>query len=144
MTQSLRSGESAKRRLRHKLVRHAGLWDGTHVAAWRRVTELVHREGSTIAVQLAHAGRTGSKYRGLPGDAASGSSAPTVAGGWRTVGATGVAFGRYDAPNAAKPTTVEAVIDAFGSAARRADDAGFDTTRSTARTATSCTISCRL
>ncbi|WP_432532981.1 oxidoreductase [Kineococcus arenarius] len=104
----------------------AGLWDDAHIAPWQRVTSLVHAAGSRIGVQLAHAGRKGGKYRGLPGDEHRNRSVPRDAGGWRTLGATGEAFGRYAAPRAADEEDLTAVVAAFGAAARRAVAAGFD------------------
>lgn len=106
----------------------AGLWDDTHIAPWRRVTDTVHRAGGAIAVQLAHAGRKGGKYRGLPGDPASASygSVPVDAGGWTTSGATRTPFGHYAPPEEASEETLARVIQAFADAALRADAAGFD------------------
>ncbi|GAB2453998.1 2,4-dienoyl-CoA reductase-like NADH-dependent reductase (Old Yellow Enzyme family) [Conyzicola lurida] len=104
----------------------AGLWGDDHVAPWKTVTDAVHLAGSAIAVQLAHAGRKGGKFRGLPGDEFANSSVPADLGGWTTVGATGEAFGRYDAPAKATADDLAATVAAFGAAARRADEAGFD------------------
>jgi 2,4-dienoyl-CoA reductase-like NADH-dependent reductase (Old Yellow Enzyme family) len=106
----------------------AGLWDDAHIAPWRRVTDVVHRAGGAIAVQLAHAGRKGGKYRGLPGDPedASYGSVPVDVGGWTTSGATSTPFGHYAAPEEASEETLARVIHAFAAAAVRADAAGFD------------------
>ena len=104
----------------------AGIWNDDQIAPWRAVTDAVHAAGSAIAVQLAHAGRKGGKYRGLPGDEFAGTSVPAALGGWTTVGATGAPFGRYDAPAMATDDDLAATIAAFGAAARRADAAGFD------------------
>ncbi|MFZ2480227.1 MAG: NADH:flavin oxidoreductase/NADH oxidase, partial [Propioniciclava sp.] len=52
----------------------AGLWSDAHVTPWRQVTDAVHACGGRIGVQLAHAGRKGGKYRGLPGEAEHGRS----------------------------------------------------------------------
>ncbi|MCM6764041.1 NADH:flavin oxidoreductase/NADH oxidase [Rathayibacter sp. ZW T2_19] len=104
----------------------AGLWSDAHIDGWRRVTDLVHAQGSVAGVQLAHAGRKGGKYRGLPGDAAWNRSVPLEEGGWSTLGATGEAFGRYARPRAASTDELTDVVAAFAAAARRADAAGFD------------------
>jgi 2,4-dienoyl-CoA reductase-like NADH-dependent reductase (Old Yellow Enzyme family) len=104
----------------------AGLWNDDQVAPWRAVTDAVHAAGSAIAVQLAHAGRKGGKYRGLPGDEFANTSVPADRGGWTTTGATGEPFGRYDAPAAATHEDLVATVAAFGAAARRANEAGFD------------------
>lgn len=106
----------------------AGLWDDSHIAPWRRVTDVVHGAGGAIAVQLAHAGRKGGKYRGLPGDpaAASYGSVPVDDGGWATTGATRAPFGHYAAPDEATGETLAGLVQAFADAAVRADAAGFD------------------
>lgn len=105
----------------------AGLWDDSHIPAWRRVTDAVHRAGSAIAVQLAHAGRKASSYPGLPTHPKSHrGSVPIHLGGWEAIGASGAAFGRYAPPRVATGEEVHAILDAFQAAARRAVLAGFD------------------
>ncbi|NHI17670.1 oxidoreductase [Microbacterium excoecariae] len=105
----------------------AGLWDDAHVDAWRRVTDAVHRAGGRIAVQLAHAGRKGGKYAGLPDEPAEHrGSVPLDRGGWATRGVTGEAFGHYAPPVPMGPEEVPGLVAAFAHAARRAVAAGFD------------------
>ncbi len=105
----------------------AGMWDDGHIAAWRRVADAVHRGGGRIAVQLAHAGRKGSKYAGLPGDPPENrGSVPDDAGGWRTLGASGEPFGRFADPLRMDADQVDAVVADFAAAARRSVAAGFD------------------
>jgi 2,4-dienoyl-CoA reductase-like NADH-dependent reductase (Old Yellow Enzyme family) len=105
--------------------RDTGLWDDAQVEGWRRVTHFVHEHGgdSKIAVQIGHAGRKGSTYP--PFDEARG-YVPPEAGGWPTVGPTGVAFGEYAAPRSMTDADIRALIDDFGAAAARAVAAGFD------------------
>ncbi|MFG6444437.1 hypothetical protein ACFXQA_04110 [Microbacterium sp. P07] len=105
----------------------AGLWSDDHIAPWRRVTDAVHRAGGAIAVQLAHAGRKGGKFAGLPGDAPSDrGSVPSERGGWTTVGASGTPFGRYSPPRRADTHDLPEIVAAFADAAARAVAAGFD------------------
>ncbi|HEY0247122.1 MAG TPA: tRNA-dihydrouridine synthase [Gryllotalpicola sp.] len=104
----------------------AGIWSDAQAAAWRRVTESVHLTGGRIGVQLAHAGRKGGKYRGLPGDEFVARSVPLDAGGWVTTGATDAPFGHYDPPRPATAEYLAVLPAAFAAAARRADAAGFD------------------
>lgn len=105
----------------------SGMWDDRHIAAWRRVTDAVHRAGGRIAVQLAHAGRKGSKYAGLPGDPPEHrGSVPASAGGWQTLGASGEPFGRFADPARMDADQVDAVVAEFAAAARRSVAAGFD------------------
>lgn len=100
-----------------------GLWNDAHVAAWRRVTDLVHAQGATIGVQLAHAGRKASTYR--PWSPAQG-NVPAGDGGWPTVAPSALAFPGYAAPAAMSADQVAAIPEAFAAAARRAHAAGFD------------------
>lgn len=104
----------------------AGLWDDAQVLPWRRVTDLVHAAGSRIAVQLAHAGRKGSKHRALLGDGDRHGTIAPEEGGWQTLGATGTPFGRYTPPRRATGDDLTRTVEQFADAARRAVAAGFD------------------
>ncbi|MEG3614313.1 tRNA-dihydrouridine synthase [Isoptericola haloaureus] len=104
----------------------AGLWNDSQTAAWATVTEAVHAVGGKIAVQLAHAGRKGGKYRGLPGDAHRNRSVPVEEGGWSTLGASDEPFGDYAPPRSATGDELDQVVRAFAASARRAVEAGFD------------------
>jgi 2,4-dienoyl-CoA reductase-like NADH-dependent reductase (Old Yellow Enzyme family) len=101
-----------------------GIWSEEHADALRPVTEFVRGQGSVPAIQLAHAGRKGSKSRPWEG------SEPLQPdeGGWETV-APGEPYPYEDEP----PTTrrmdqddIEDVIASFREAAEHALDAGFE------------------
>lgn len=100
-----------------------GLWNDEQTAAWKRVVDYVHGQGTLIGVQLAHAGRKAATSApwlgGRPLDEAS--------GGWQTVAPSALAFGALPAPRELNPADIDAVIDGFAQAARRALAAGFDT-----------------
>src|SRR3954453_15094367 len=101
-----------------------GLWNDEQREAWRRIVDFVHSQGAAVGVQLAHAGRKASTYRGFVGEPSG-----TVAvenGGWTTVGPSDDPFPGYDAPRAMTRADIDAVVAAFAQAARRADEAGFD------------------
>ncbi len=104
----------------------AGLWSDDQIAPWRAVTDAVHACGGRIGVQLSHAGRKGSKYRGLPGDPHHNRSVLIDEGGWQTIGASGRPFGSYAPPRAATSEDLMGAVEAFAAAALRADAAGFD------------------
>lgn len=89
----------------------AGLETDAQVPAFRRVTEAVHRQGCPIFVQLAHAGRQ---------------TVPTATGG--VVYAPSARKSPYfnSHPRALNEPQIEELINAFGAAARRAREAGFD------------------
>jgi 2,4-dienoyl-CoA reductase-like NADH-dependent reductase (Old Yellow Enzyme family) len=74
-------------------------------------------------VQLAHAGRKASTYRPWDGDGA----VPEASGGWKNVVApSAMAFADdYPLPQALTKEGIQAVVQAFVEAARRAGDAGF-------------------
>ncbi|WP_461169035.1 NADH:flavin oxidoreductase/NADH oxidase [Arthrobacter sp. Z1-15] len=104
-----------------------GIYTAEQAAAWRRIADFVHRYGAAdarIGVQLAHAGRKASTYS--PFGRGSGSVAEAD-GGWRTVGPTADAFGRYAAPQALDEAGIRRVISDFARAAERSVEAGFDT-----------------
>ena len=100
-----------------------GIWGDEHVAAWRRITDFVRSRGAVVGVQLAHAGRKASTYRGF-GEGSG--TVPAAAGGWDTVGPSDVAFAGYAAPREMTAEQVAAVPEQFAAATRRALDAGFD------------------
>ncbi|WP_198671807.1 NADH:flavin oxidoreductase/NADH oxidase [Desertihabitans aurantiacus] len=102
-----------------------GLWDDRQRDAWRRVVDFVHEQGAAIGVQLAHAGRKASTYRGFAGEPTG--SVPATEGGWTTGSATDQPFPGYTAPKALGTDELTEVVTAFADAARRADQAGFDT-----------------
>ncbi len=100
----------------------AGIWNDDQRDAWARVTEFIKGQGAVPAIQLQHAGRKASTYRDWSGKG-------TVAvddGGWQSVGPSPLAFPGYDAPVALDAQGIADVVAAFGEAARRSLDAGFD------------------
>jgi 2,4-dienoyl-CoA reductase-like NADH-dependent reductase (Old Yellow Enzyme family) len=74
-------------------------------------------------MQLAHAGRKASTYRPWDGQG----KVPETEGGWNNVVApSAVAFAdHYPLPQAASKQEIQAIVAAFGEAARRACEAGF-------------------
>ncbi|WP_426593142.1 NADH:flavin oxidoreductase/NADH oxidase [Cellulomonas sp. McL0617] len=100
-----------------------GLWHEGHVAQWRRITDFVHARGTKVGVQLAHAGRKASTYRGFDGPRG---SVPPDDGGWQTVGPSSLPFPGYAAPRELTIEQIGAIPGAFAAAAVRADRAGFD------------------
>jgi 2,4-dienoyl-CoA reductase-like NADH-dependent reductase (Old Yellow Enzyme family) len=102
-----------------------GLWNDTQRDAWARIVDFVHDQGAAIGVQLAHAGRKASTYRGFADEPQG--SVPLEQGGWQTVSSSADPFPGYDAPREMSLDDVAAVVAAFGEAARRSVEAGFDT-----------------
>ena len=101
-----------------------GIWNDEQVAAWKRITDFIHSQGVVAGVQLAHAGRKGSTAPGWGADYED--STPADKGGWTTVAPSAVAFGDYAIPEELNSTGIDAVVDDWVRAARRAIIAGFD------------------
>jgi len=99
-----------------------GLWNDDQVAAWRRITDFLHREGAAAGVQLGHAGRKASTAAPWDG----GKSVSVAEGGWETVSSTSAPMGDLAAPRAMTTEEVAAQPAKWADAARRAEAAGFD------------------
>ena len=108
--------------------RCCGVWNDAQMHAFRRITDYIRAEGSLSAIQLAHAGRKGSAARAMDG----GGKLPEadLAAGftpWQVVGPTSEPVGPgWLVPHALSVPEIETIVAAFGAAARRADEAGFD------------------
>ena len=87
----------------------AGLHDDAMIPGLRKVTDAVHRQGGRILVQLAHAGSQSMSFTTRP-------LAPSAV--------DNVMTGRR--VEAATTDEIDEVVAAFGAAARRAMEAGFD------------------
>jgi NADPH2 dehydrogenase len=86
-----------------------GLWSDDHIAGFKQLVDEVHAYGAKIGIQLQHAGRKSTS-----------SSIPHLA-------PSAIPFSeRFDTPNAMTQADIDRVIDAFRSAAIRANQAGFD------------------
>ena len=112
----------------------AGLWNDRQVASWRHITDFVHtqtlqtpdgeRVPVRVGVQLAHAGRKASTYRGFAGEQQG--SVPPADGGWQTVAPSAVAFEGLATPIELDSAGITTVVAQFREAAVRAAAAGFD------------------
>jgi len=101
-----------------------GVWKDEHIPNLRRIAEFVHSQGVRAGMQLAHAGRKASTSSGFqPGP----TLVPPPEGGWQPVGPSAIAFAaEYAVPTALEKAGIRDIVDAFGRAARRALEAGFD------------------
>ena len=100
-----------------------GIWSDDHIEPLARIVRFIHEQGSVAGMQLAHAGRKASTYRPWDGQG----KVPETEGGWNNVVApSAVAFAdHYPLPQAASKQEIQAIVAAFGEAARRACEAGF-------------------
>jgi 2,4-dienoyl-CoA reductase-like NADH-dependent reductase (Old Yellow Enzyme family) len=100
-----------------------GIWDDAHAEPLGRIARFVESQGAVPGIQLAHAGRKAScdvPWRG-------GASLKTPeAGGWPVVGPSPIPFAEGDpVPIPLDEPGIDAIVDAFEAAARRALTAGF-------------------
>ena len=100
-----------------------GLWNDEQAAAWRPVVDFIHSQGAVAGIQLAHAGRKASVWPEWGYDQRG--TMAIADGGWQTVSASAVPFTGLDTPVALDVAGIDAVVDNFEAAARRAVAAGF-------------------
>ncbi|OAA68548.1 Aldolase-type TIM barrel [Niveomyces insectorum RCEF 264] len=92
-----------------------GIWNTEQIAAWRRVTDAVHRKGSYIFCQLWALGRTADPaVLARSGSQLRSSSSVPMSGEGRTT------------PLAMTADEIQEAIDEYAAAAKKAIDAGFD------------------
>lgn len=106
-----------------------GLWNDAQQHAFERITAFAHAQGAAVGVQLIHAGRKASTWPewgfDRDGHPLKG-TVPEAEGGWPTVAPSAIPFGDCATPRALDEAGIDAVVDAFAQAARRAVAAGFD------------------
>ncbi len=100
-----------------------GIWKDDHIPALARIVDFVHSQGARAGIQLAHAGRKGSMSVPFAGERL----LEPQNGGWQPVAPSALAFSStYAVPRALDQAGIDATIEAFCQAARRAFKAGFD------------------
>ena len=103
--------------------RDAGLWNDEQRDAWGPVVEAIPARGAAAGIQLAHAGRKASTWWPWADERG---SVPESQGGWTTTAPSAVPFDGFAAPAALDQDGIDAVVEGFATATRRALDAGFD------------------
>ncbi len=100
-----------------------GLYAPEHEAAWKRIVDFIHRETEAkVCCQIGHSGRKGSTQLGWEE-----MDAPLKAGNWPLLSASPLPWSERNAvPKAMDRTDMDKVREAFVSAVRMADRAGFD------------------
>lgn len=99
-----------------------GIWNDEQAEAFRPIINFAHSMGTTIGIQLAHAGRKGSTM--LPWD--DHLVAQREEGGWETVSASPIAFHGMPAPRGLSVAEIAELTQNFADAAQRAIKVGFD------------------
>lgn len=103
--------------------RDAGLWNDEQRDAWVPVVAAIHARGAAAGIQLAHAGRKASTWWPWADERG---SVPEADGGWTTTAPSDVAFDGFAEPAALDQNGIDAVVEGFAAATRRALEAGFD------------------
>lgn len=105
-----------------------GLWKDDFIGPLRDITELIKMNGAVAGIQLGHSGRKARRSVPWEGRVPL-AQCPGVDRGeeWELIGPSPIAY----SPKAAPPREmthedIRIVVEAWGEAARRADDAGFD------------------
>ncbi|MET4336601.1 2,4-dienoyl-CoA reductase-like NADH-dependent reductase (Old Yellow Enzyme family) [Bradyrhizobium sp. F1.6.2] len=107
-----------------------GIWDDKFIAPLRDIASFIKSNGAAAGIQLGHTGRKGKARRPCEGDgtlSAQELAAVDDVDGWGLIGPSALAFGNgYFTPRALERHEIPDAIDAWGKAAARADQAGFD------------------
>lgn len=106
-----------------------GLWNDAQVEALKPVTSFLKKEGAIAGVQLSHAGRKASERRPwhgeTPVDAEDLKQRQEMP--WQPIGPSPVAYADgWPVPTEMSAEDIYEVIAAFGSAAKRSYEAGFE------------------
>jgi 2,4-dienoyl-CoA reductase-like NADH-dependent reductase (Old Yellow Enzyme family) len=100
-----------------------GIWKDAHVPGLERIVRFIHAQGARAGIQLAHAGRKGGMAAPFAGERL----LTAEEGAWQPVAPSALAFAaHYAEPRALDLDGIADVVRAFGQAARRALEAGFD------------------
>jgi 2,4-dienoyl-CoA reductase-like NADH-dependent reductase (Old Yellow Enzyme family) len=108
--------------------RDLGLWKDDFIDRMRHVAGLIKSYGAAAGIQLSHSGRKARRAVPWEGRAPL-AQCPGVDHGeeWELIGPSAVAHSdKYAAPRAMTREDIREVTQAWGQAARRADQAGFD------------------
>jgi 2,4-dienoyl-CoA reductase-like NADH-dependent reductase (Old Yellow Enzyme family) len=100
-----------------------GIWRDEHIEPLARIARFVTSQGACAGIQLAHAGRKASTAAPWTGGA---TLKTAEEGGWPVLAPSAIPFHPDDpSPVALDEAGIEAIVDAFDAAARRALAAGF-------------------
>jgi 2,4-dienoyl-CoA reductase-like NADH-dependent reductase (Old Yellow Enzyme family) len=109
-------------------VGDTGLWHDDFVPHFKRISDFIRQHGSVPGIQLGHSGRKARRFRPWEGGAPL-TPQPEVDDwdAWELVAPSAIPGGRSDPePRALSNEEVKTVVQHWGDAARRANEAGFD------------------
>ncbi|WP_170755904.1 NADH:flavin oxidoreductase/NADH oxidase [Ruegeria lacuscaerulensis] len=105
-----------------------GLWDDSQIAPLARIADFITREGSVPGIQLSHAGRKASERRPWHGETPLDDEDAAVRSehAWPAMAPSALPYAEgWPTPREMSDDDIQAVISAFGAAAKRAKTAGF-------------------
>ncbi len=109
-----------------------GLWDDAFIPGLRRIADFTRACGAAVGIQLGHSGRKSRCGRPWEGGRPLTADSPALAewgtwDAWDLVGPSAVAAdARSAVPRALSRSEIAGVVQAFGRATARAEQAGFD------------------
>lgn len=107
-----------------------GLWKDEFVPPLRRIVEFIKAHGAVAGIQIGHSGRKAKLQRPWDGQKpllTNPGLDPADWEAWELVGPSALpSSDDVPTPRALTTAEVQAVVEAWGAAARRANDAGFD------------------
>lgn len=106
-----------------------GLWQDEQIEGLRPITDFLKREGAVPGIQLGHAGRKASERRPWHGETPVDSEDVDLRAEapWQAIAPSPLPYADgWPPPSAMSEQDIQRVITAFGEAARRADEAGFE------------------
>ena len=105
-----------------------GIWDDAFVEPLSRLARFIKQQNSVAGIQLGHSGRKARATRPWEGDRPL-QRTPEIEDwdAWSPVAPSAVAHSeKWPVPKALEPSEVKDLVQAWGNAARRAHEAGFD------------------
>jgi 2,4-dienoyl-CoA reductase-like NADH-dependent reductase (Old Yellow Enzyme family) len=101
----------------------SGIWSDAHAAAFQPITRFARSQGAIPGVQLSHAGRKASVEPPFRGNR----PLKAAEGGWQPEAPSALPFAPGHAmPRAMSTNEMDALVDAFRAATKRASAAGFE------------------
>lgn len=109
-------------------VGDAGIWKDEHIPNLRRLTGFIRSQGALSGIQLNHSGRKAGVLRPWEGFGPLDRTIPVEGEAhWEVIAPSAIpAHANWPTPRKMTLVDIHTVISAFGQAARRAKDAGFD------------------
>jgi len=106
----------------------AGIWQESHIPAYRRLTDFIRAQGALPAIQLGHAGRKAACHGAVRDwEPLSESDSADGLAPWQGLAPSAINEPpRCYTPRAMDRDDIKSVLDAWAEATRRAVDAGYD------------------